>query len=352
MGRKYSIVWEILICKNILVKSNQSRGDPMKAVIWTRYGPPEVLRLEEVPKPVPKDNEVLIKVHAATVAAGDTELRELRLPMEYRIMLRLVIGLTRPKRAIIPGIEVAGKIESVGKEVKRFKKGDEVFGVTGFTFGAHAQYVCLPEKNALTIKPSNMTFEEAACSVMGGMESLNFLRTANIKSGQKVMIYGASGSIGTAGVQVAKYLGAEVTGVCSTDKKEMVRSIGADNVIDYTKEDYTKDKETYDVIFDAVGKSDFSGCIRILKKGGVYLLANPQGFQKFKGRLVSLTTGKKVYFKLTKYKTEDLDFLKHLIEQGKFRSVIDRRYPLEEIVEAHRYVEKGHKAGNVVIKVV
>jgi NADPH:quinone reductase-like Zn-dependent oxidoreductase len=324
----------------------------MKAIIWTKYGPPEVLELREVPKPTPKDNEILIKVHAATVAAGDTEIRDLRLPFKYRILLRLVLGIARPKRVKIPGIEVAGKIEAVGSDVKRLKEGDEVFGITGFSFGAHAQYVCLPEKMAITIKPSNMSYDEAASSVIGGMESLHFLRAANIQSGQKVLIYGSSGSIGTAAVQVAKYLGAEVTGVCSTNKMEMVRSLGADSIIDYTKEDYTKDDKTYDVIFDTIGKSDFSGSVRILKKGGVYLLANPQGFQKFKGRLVSLTTGKKVYFKLTKYKTEDLDFLRQLIEQGKFRSVIDRRYPLEEIVEAHRYVEKGHKAGNVVIKVV
>jgi NADPH:quinone reductase-like Zn-dependent oxidoreductase len=324
----------------------------MKAVIWTKYGPPEVLQLHEVPKPIPRDNEILIKVHAATVAAGDTEIRDLRLPFKYRVLLRLVIGITRPKRVKTPGIEVAGTIEAIGSEVKRFKVGDEIFGITGFSFGAYAQYVCLSEKLAISKKPSNMTFEEAACSVIGGIESLHFLRAANIQKGQKVMIYGASGSIGTAGVQVAKYLGAEVTGVCSTDKKEMVRSIGADNVIDYTKEDYTKDKETYDVIFDAVGKSDFSGCISILKEKGIYILANPQGFQKLKGRLTSLTTGKKVYTKLTDYKIVDLDLLRDLIEQGKIISVIDRSYPLEEIVEAHRYVEKGHKAGNVVIKVV
>jgi 2-desacetyl-2-hydroxyethyl bacteriochlorophyllide A dehydrogenase len=323
----------------------------MKAVIWTKYGPPEVLKIQEVPKPTPKDNEVLIKVHAATVAAGDTELRELRLPIEFRIMLRLVIGLTRPKRVTIPGIEVAGKIESVGKEVKRFKKGDEVFGVTGFTFGAHAQYVCLPEKNALTIKPSNMSYEEAACAVIGGIESLHFLRAANIQSGQKVLIIGASGTIGTAAVQLAKYFGGDVTGVCSTNKMEMVRSIGADSVIDYTKEDYTKGDKTYDVIFDAIGKSDFAGCKRILNKDGVYLLANPRRFQKIRGLWISLTSGKKVFSKLAKYRTEDLDFLRELIEQGKIRSVIDRSYPLEQIVEAHRYVEKGHKAGNVVITI-
>ncbi|UCE37468.1 MAG: NAD(P)-dependent alcohol dehydrogenase [Thermoplasmata archaeon] len=323
----------------------------MKAIVWTKYGPPEVLQLKEVPKPTPKDNEVLIKVHATTVAAGDTEIRNLRLPIEYRLLLRLVIGLTRPKRVTIPGIEVAGKIEAVGKEVKRFKEGDEVFGVTGFTFGAHAQYVCLPDKNALTIKPSNMTYEEAASAVIGGIESLHFLRAANIQKGQKVLIVGASGSIGTVGVQLAKYFGAEVTGVCSTDKLEMVRSIGADSVIDYTKEDYTKGDKTYEVIFDAIGKSDFSGCKRILNKNGIYLLANPRRFQKIRGLWTSLTTSKKIYSKLATYKTEDLDFLRELIEQGKIRSIIDRSYPLEKIPEAHRYVEKGHKAGNVVITV-
>jgi NADPH:quinone reductase-like Zn-dependent oxidoreductase len=333
-------------------KVRHFRRKVMKAVIWTRYGPPDVLKLQDIPTPIPRDNEVLIKVHAATVAAGDTELRSLRLPIEYRILLRLVIGLTRPKRARIPGIEVAGKIETVGLEVKRFKEGDEVFGVTGFSFGAHAQFVCLPDKNALAIKPSNMTYEEAACSVIGGIESLHFLRAANIQSGQKVMIYGASGTIGTAAVQVAKYFDAEVTGVCSTNKMEMVRSLGADRVIDYTKENYVKGDATYDVIFDAVGKSNFSGCISILNENGIYLLANPRRFQKIKGLWTSLTTGKKVYFKLTSYKTKDLDYLRELIEQGKIRSVIDRSYPLEKIVEAHRYVEKGHKAGNVVIKIV
>jgi NADPH:quinone reductase-like Zn-dependent oxidoreductase len=323
----------------------------MKAIIWTKYGPPEVLKLKEVPKPTPKDNEVLIKIYAATVAAGDTEIRNLRLPFKYRILLRLVIGLTRPKRVKIPGIEVAGKIEAAGSEVKRFREGDEVFGVTGFTFGAHAQYVCLPDKIALTKKPSNMTFEETACAVIGGIESLHFLRAANIQSGQKVLIIGASGSIGTAAVQLAKYFGAEVTGVCSTNKLDMVRSIGADWVIDYTKEEYTKGEKTYDVIFDAIGKSDFAGCKRILNKNGIYLLANPRPFLRIRSWWTSLSSSKKVYFKLAKYRTEDLEFLRDLIEQGKMKSVIDRSYPLEQIVEAHRYVEKGHKAGNVVLTV-
>ncbi len=323
----------------------------MKAIVWTGYGPPDVLQVKEVAKPIPKDNEVLIRIHATTVTAGDCELRGLKLSISLRLLIRMYNGLRRPKRITILGQELAGEVESVGKDVERFKEGDQVFGSTGFHMGAYAEYNCLPEDGVMAIRPANMDYEEAAAVPLGGLEALHFLRRGNIQSGQKVLINGAGGSIGTAGVQLAKYFGAEVTGVDSARKLDMLRSIGADHVIDYTKEDFTKSGETYDIIFDVVGKSPFSRSVRSLKENGRYLIANPRLPRSVRGRWVSRTSSKEVISKLAYYKTEDLLFLRGLIEAGNIRTVIDRSYPLEQIVEAHRYVDKGHKKGNVVITV-
>ena len=327
----------------------------MKAIIWTEYGPPDVLQLKEVEKPAPKDNEVLVRIYATTVTAGDCEQRSLKLPFWHALPMRAYVGLKRPKRITILGMDLAGEIESVGKDVKRFRKGDQVFAATGFVrMGAYAEYICLPEKpeeGALAIKPVNMTYEEAAAVPNGGLEALCFLRQGNVQSGQKVLLNGAGGTIGTFAVQIAKSFGAKVTGVDNTGKLDMLRSIGADHVIDYTQEDFTKKGETYDFILDVVGKSSFSGSIRSLEQNGRYLIANPGPSQMVRGRWTSLISSKKVIFGAAHLRTEDLIFLKELIEAGKLKSVIDRTYPLEQIVEAHRYVETGHKKGNVVITV-
>ena len=334
----------------------------MRAVIWTKYGPPDVLQLQEVEKPAPKDNEVLIRIYATTVTAGDCEQRSLKLPFWQALPVRAYVGLKTPTRIMILGMELAGEIESAGKDVKLFKEGDQVFAATGFVgMGTNAEYICLPEKpeeGALVLKPANMSYEEAAAVPVGGLEALHFLRQGNIQSGQKVLINGAGGTIGLFAVQLAKYFGAEVTGVDSTRKLDMLRSIGADQVIDYTQEDFTKSGQSYDFILDVVSKSSFSDSIRSLKQNGRYLIVNPGLSQMVRGRWTSMIsrlpgrqTGKKEIFGAAYPKSEDLIFLKELVEAGKIESVIDRCYPLEQIPEAHRYVETGHKKGNVVITV-
>jgi len=320
----------------------------MKAIVCTKYGPPEVLQLKEVEKPAPKDDEVLIKVHATTVRSGDCKLRSSTHPLWYWLPARIMFGFIRPRKTI-PGDELAGEIESIGKDVTLIKKVDQVFGnIWVISFGgANAKYICLPEE-WVTVKPANMTYEEAASVPVGGLTALHFRRKGNIQSGQKVLINGASGSVGTFAVQLARYFGAEVTGVCSTTNIEMVKSLGADKVIDYTKEDFTKSDQTYDIIFDAVSKTSFSRCKSSLKQRGVYLTVD---WPLLEALWTSLVGSKKLIFGMASQNSEDLIFLKEFIEVGKINTIIDRTYPLEQMTEAHRYVEKGHKKGNVVITV-
>ena len=322
----------------------------MKAIVCTKYGSPDVLQLKDVEKPTPNDDEVMITIYAASVTVGDCEIRRFDMPLWLWLPARIGFGLRGPRKKIL-GQDLAGEIESVGKDVKRFKKGDQVFARTGFSLGAYAEYICLSEEGLIAIKPTNINFEEAATVPMGGLTALYYLRKGNIQRGHKILINGASGSIGNLAVQISKYFGAEVTGVCSTRNLDMVRSIGADHVIDYTKEDFTKSSETYDIIFDVVGKSSFSRSLKSLKKNGHYLLANPGLSQIIRGQLVSIRSSKKVTAGTLNEKIEDLIFLKDLIEADKIKTVIDRCYSLEKTSEAHRYVEKGHKKGNVVITI-
>jgi NADPH:quinone reductase-like Zn-dependent oxidoreductase len=328
----------------------------MKAIKWTKYGSPDDLQLMVVPKPNPKDDEILVKVHATTVTAGDSEMRRMKLPLLLSLPMRLYVGLLKPTRITILGQELAGVVEAVGKNVKLFKEGDEVFGTTGFRFGAYAEYICLhgdpnEMQGVLAIKPENMTYEEAAAVPTAGFEAYHFLRKANIQGGQKVLIVGAGGSIGTFSVQLAKYFGAEVTGVDSTGKLDLLRSIGADHVIDYTQKDFTKNGVTYDVIIDVVGKRPFLRRLKSLKQNGYYFLANAGLFHIVTGIWTSMTSNKKVVIESASQKKADLLFLKELIEAGKIGAVIDRTYPLEQIADAHRYVDTGKKKGNVVISV-
>lgn len=325
----------------------------MKAVVCTRYGPPEVLRLKEVEKPKPRDHEVLIKIHATTVNAGDCEIRAFKIPIWIWLPMRLFLGLRKPRRPIL-GQELAGEIEAVGTGVKSFDQGDKVIASTGIRMGSYAEYICVaeqPDEGLLATKPVNMTYGEAAAVPTWGLNALHFLKRANIQPGQKVLINGACGSIGTYAVQLAKYFGAEVTGVDSSEKLDVLRSIGADQVIDYTREDFTKNGHSYDVIFDVVGKSSFSRSIRSLKNKGFYLCANPSFSHMIRGLWASLTSSKRVVTGAGRLDSDDLMFLKELIEEGRFKSVIDSIYSLEQIPEAHRYVETGHKKGHVVITV-
>ena len=325
----------------------------MKAIVCAKYGPPDVLQIKEVKKPIPNENEVLIKIHATTVTAGDSEIRRLAFPIWMLFPIRLYMGILRPRNRIL-GQELAGEVEAVGKDVKRFAPGDQVFGTTGIGFGAYAEYVCLPEKSTtgvLAIRPGNVTREEAASLPTGALEALHFLKQANIQSGQQVLVIGAGGSIGTFAVQLAKHFGAEVTGIDHSDKLDMLRTIGADHVIDYTQEDFTTSGRTYDVIFDVMGKSSFSRTIGCLSKTGIYLLGNAQPFDVVHGWWLARRSSKRVVTGSARHETAALDFLKELMAIGKIKSVVDRCYSLAEIPEAHSYVDSGRKKGNVVITV-
>lgn len=303
----------------------------MKTIKYNNYGSPDVLQLVDVEKPTPKDNEVLVKVHATTAHIGDTRMRSFTVPRSQWLFARLYLGILKPRRKVL-GMELAGEIESVGKDVTKFKPGDAIFASTmGVKFGGYAEYKCFPEDGMLAIKPANLTYEEATAVPTGAMTALRCLQKANIKAGQKVLIYGASGSVGTYSVQLAKYFGAEVTGVCSSRNLELVKSLGADHVIDYTKEDFTQDGPIYDVVFDAVAKLPASHSKKALKKTGIYLNVHTS------------SNGSE--------KLEELNYLKKLIESDHLKPVIDRCYPLEQITEAHRYVETGRKKGHVVIQV-
>ncbi len=327
----------------------------MKAIAWTKYGPPEVLQLREIEKPTPMDDEILIRIHATTVTAGDCEMRALKFPLLLSLPMRLWIGFLKPKQGTIPGTELAGVIEAVGKNVTMFKIGDQVFGAAGMKFGANAEYICLSEKpddmqGGVALKPSNMTFEEAATIPFGGRDALHFIRLGNLQPGQKILINGAGGSIGIFSVQLAKLAGAQVTAVDSGGKLDMLRALGADHVVDYTQEDFTKSSVVYDLIFDVVGTVRFSRANKVLKEGGTYLLANPMS-QLLSGSWTNLISSRKVKMQTASGTQGDLVTLRGLIEEGKLHTYIDREFPLEQIVEAHRFVETGAKKGNVVITV-
>ncbi|MFP7732012.1 NAD(P)-dependent alcohol dehydrogenase [Priestia aryabhattai] len=300
----------------------------MKAMVCTKYGKPDVLQLKEVEKPAPKEHEILVKIHATTVTSGDCRVRSFNSPLLLWLPMRLVLGLRKPRKPIL-GVELAGEVVEVGKNVTQFKKGDQLFAMTGMKFGGYAEYICLSEKGTMTIKPENITYEEAASISFGGTTALHFFRKGRIQAGQKVLIYGASGAVGTAAVQLASYYGAEVTGVCSAENSELVKSLGADHVINYKNEDFTKRKERYDLIFDAVGKLTKNDCKEALALNGRFVSVEGQG--------------------IAKVQTEDLFFLKKLMEEGQIKSVIDRRYSLEQVPAAHEYVETGRKIGNVVV---
>lgn len=320
----------------------------MKAVVYERYGPPEVLQLKEVEKPTPKNNEVLIKTYATTVTSGDWRVRSLNVPAGFGFIMRLVFGISKPKQPIL-GSELAGVIESVGKDVRKFKVGDQVFAFSDASMGCHAEYKCMPQDGAVVLKPPSLSYGEAAALSFGGTTALNFLRRGRLQNGERVLINGASGGVGTAAIQLAKHFGADVTGVCSTANMELVKSLGASHVIDYTQEDFTQNGETYDVIVDTVGTAPFSRSKAALRKGGRLLMVMAGLPDMLQAPWVSMASSKKVIAGPVTVRVEDLRFLAGLAETGEFKPVIDRRYPFEQIAEAHRYVDTGRKKGNVVI---
>jgi len=328
----------------------------MKAIIWTKYGSPDGLQLQEVEKPMPKDNEVLVKIHAATASRADTEFRGMKLPFLFALPIRIYLGVIRPTRIRILGTEFAGEVVAIGKNVTQFQTGDQVYGYTGFGMGTYAEYICLGEKpsalaSVISKKPTNISYEEAAAVPFGGLEALHSLDRVNIQRGHKVLIVGAGGSIGTYSVQLAKHYGAEVTGVDSGGKLDMLRSIGADHVIDYKREDYTKNEQNYDVIMDTIGGSPFGGSVRSLNENGTYLNVNPKMIHRLQMAWSKGKSNKKLLSWEGGYSTRNLLRLKDLIEAGTIKPVIDRTYPLEQIADAHRYVDTDQKIGNVVIKV-
>lgn len=323
----------------------------MNAIVWTAYGPPDVLQLRTVPKPTPRDNELLIKVHAATVTMGDCEMRTLHFPLMYRLPLWLYIGLRKPHRITILGQELAGEIEAVGKAVTRFKPGDQIFAASLFNFGAYAEYLCLPESHPIVLKPAMMSYAEAATLPTGGVNGLHLLRNAHVQAGDRLLINGAGGSIGTYALQLAKARGVDVTCVDRGGKLAMLQALGADQVIDYTQTDFTQTGERYDAMIDIVGKSPFRGSLRALKPQGRYVLGNPNLPAMLRAKWTTLTTDKQVTFDSANYQLEDIHFLKAQVEAGTLKAVIDCTFPLAETAAAHRYVDTGQKAGNVIITV-
>jgi NADPH:quinone reductase-like Zn-dependent oxidoreductase len=325
--------------------------DKMKAIICTKYGPPDVLQIQEMEKPTPKANEVLIRIHATTATLYDCWTRSSTAPPGFGLLMRIAAGIRKPKQPIF-GTELAGEIEVVGSDVTKYKKGDQVWGYLGMNQGAYVEYICLPEDGVLAFKPINMSYEEAAAVQQGALTALYFLRAGNIQRGQKILIFGASGGVGTFAVQLAKYFGAKITGVCSTSKIDFVKSLGAEKVIDYTKEDFTKSGEMFDIILDTIGKSDVGRSKKLLKKEGTYLFTTFGIPKLFRILWLQIISRKKAFYGTLEEKTEDLEFLKELIEEGKLKSVIDRTYPMEEAAEAHKYVESGQKMGQVIITLV
>lgn len=322
----------------------------MRAMVCPKYGDPDVFEYKEVTKPSPKDNEVLIKIHAVPVSMGDCEVRASRFPIEFLPILRLILGVRKPKSEI-QGAYLSGVVEEVGKSVRKINIGDKVFGSCGLKLGANAEYICLTEK-MITKNPSNMSFEEATTIPLGGLNALHFLRKATIQSNEKVLIIGAGGSIGTYGIQIAKLYGAKVTAIDSSEKLNFLKDIGADEVIDYRMEDYISKPNKYDIIFDVIGNKPITHGLKKLNKNGRYLMANPRLLNIFRGIFSSITSDKKVIFDLADEKIEDLIFLRELVEDKKLKAYIDRSFPLEEISKAHRYVENGNKKGDVILTII